>query len=116
MLDLTDPDTFLHGPPHDELTELRRRDPVHHQTMADGRDVWLVLRHRDVVQVARHPEVFSASEGGVVLETLAPDQVEAMRGMLLAMDPPRHLAFRRPVAPHFRKVVIDAREAQIRET
>jgi cytochrome P450 len=115
VLDLTDPDTFLDGPPHDLLTELRHRDPVHHQAMADGSDVWLVLRHRDVVQVARHPELFSASEGGVVLETLAPEQVEAMRGMLLAMDPPKHLAFRRPVAPHFRKVVIDAMEAQIRE-
>jgi cytochrome P450 len=115
VLDLTDPDTFRHGPPHEELTELRHRDPVHHQTMADGSDVWLVLRHRDVVHVARHPELFSASEGGVVLETLAPEQVEAMRGMLLAMDPPRHLAFRRPVAPHFRKVVIDAMEGQIRQ-
>jgi cytochrome P450 len=113
-LGLWDPDTFLDGPPHDLLTELRHRDPVHHETMADGSDLWLVLRHRDVVKVARDSASFSASLGGVVIETLAPEQVEAMRGMLLAMDPPKHLAFRKPVAPHFRKVVIEQLEPRIR--
>src|SRR6478736_9363503 len=38
-----------------------------------------------------------------------------MRNMLLAMDPPRHVDYRRPVAPRFKARVIAAMEEQIRE-
>jgi cytochrome P450 len=112
-VDLADPDTFVHGPPHEALAELRRSDPVHFCTMDDG-GFWAVLKHADVVKVARSPGLFSASEGGVVIETLAPEQVEAMRGMLLAMDPPRHLDYRRPMLAHFGRTVIGRMEDQIR--
>jgi cytochrome P450 len=50
----------------------------------------------------------------VVIETLAPEQVAAMRGMLLAMDPPRHLDYRRPMLAHFGRTVIGRMEDQIR--
>jgi len=113
-VDLTDPDTFVHGVPHEALAELRRTDPVYFQPMADGSRAWALLKHADVVKVAREPVLFSASEGGVVLETLAPEQVQAMRGMLLAMDPPKHLDYRKPLAPHFRKTVMYQMEGQIR--
>ena len=112
-VDLADPDTFVDGPPHEALAELRRSDPVHFCEMDDG-GFWAVLKHADVVKVARSPGLFSASEGGVVIETLAPDQVEAMRGMLLAMDPPRHLDYRRPMLAHFGRTVIGRMEDQIR--
>jgi cytochrome P450 len=112
-VDLADPDTFVQGPPHEALAELRRSDPVHFCEMDDG-GFWAILKHADVVKVARSPGLFSASEGGVVIETLAPDQVEAMRGMLLAMDPPRHLDYRRPMLAHFGRTVIGRMEEQIR--
>ncbi len=114
-VDLSDPDTFVNGVPHEALAELRRTHPVSFQPMADGSaGFWAVLRHADVVHVARHPNLFSASEGGVVIETLAPEQVEQMRGMLLAMDPPRHLDYRRPMAEHFKRGVIEGLERQVR--
>ena len=112
-VDLADPDTFVHGPPHEALAELRQSDPVHFCDMDDG-GFWAVLKHADVVKVAKSPGLFSASEGGVVIETLAPEQVEAMRGMLLAMDPPRHLDYRRPMLAHFGRLVIGRMEDQIR--
>jgi cytochrome P450 len=112
-VDLADPDTFVDGPPHEALAELRRSDPVHFCAMEDG-GFWAVLRHADVVKVAKSPGLFSASEGGVVIETLAPEQVAAMRGMLLAMDPPRHLDYRRPMLAHFGRTVIGRMEDQIR--
>ena len=37
-----------------------------------------------------------------------------MRNMLLAMDPPRHSDYRRPLAPHFGKREIDALERRVR--
>jgi cytochrome P450 len=90
------------------------QDPVHWQPAADGGGAWAVLRHADVTHVARSPEVFSASEGGVVLEDLEPDQLAMMRMMLLAMDPPGHLRYRRPLAPTFTPRAVALLEDQVR--
>ncbi|RMH72929.1 MAG: cytochrome P450, partial [Actinomyces sp.] len=95
-VDIFDPGIYVAGPPHELFARLRRESPVVWQDMPDQPGYWAVLRHRDVVHVARHPEIFSASAGGVVLEDLDPASLEQMRGMLLAMDPPRHTAHRKP--------------------
>ena len=108
------PETYVDGPPHELFTRLRREQPVVFQEMDDEPGYWAVLRHADVVHVARHPEIFSASEGGVVIENLEPPSLEQMRDMLLAMDPPRHTAYRRPIAPEFKARVIGGMEGRIR--
>jgi cytochrome P450 len=112
--DIYAPGAYVDGPPHAVFAELRRTDPVHWQEMPDGTGYWAVLRHADVVRVARDPVVFSASLGGVVLEDLAPEQLEMMRHMLLAMDPPAHEDHRRPLAPTFAAKVIGGMEDQVR--
>ena len=93
---LGDPDSFVDGVPHDLLTQLRATEPVSWQDMEGEPGFCAVLRHADVVHVAREPNLFSASQGGVVLEDLEPDSLEMSRDMLLAMDPPRHTTYRRP--------------------
>ena len=114
-VDLFDPDTYVHGPPHDAIAELRVASPVVRLPVPDGTECWAVLTHADVVHVAREPELFSASEGGVVVEELDPEQLQMMRHMLLAMDPPPHADYRRPVAPSFTARVIGRLEGQVRE-
>jgi cytochrome P450 len=114
MVDLSDPDAFVDAPPHAFLEELRRTQPVYWQDMAGEPGFWAVLKHADVVHVAREPRLFSASEGGVVLENLAPEQLQMMRNMLLAMDPPRHIDYRKPLAPSFTARVIGRLEGDIR--
>ena len=111
---LWDPDVFVGGPPHEFLAELRRTQPVYWQDMPDEPGFWAVLTHADLTAVAREPVLYSASEGGVVLENLAPDRLEQMRGMLLAMDPPKHVDYRRPLAPSFKARVIASLEGRIR--
>lgn len=111
---LGDPNTFTHGVPHELLAELRRTTPVAWQEMGDDTGFWAVLTHPDVVTVAREPNLFSASEGGVVVETLSEESLEMMRHMLLAMDPPRHVTYRRPLAETFKVKVIAELEPQIR--
>jgi cytochrome P450 len=115
MLDLYSPDNYVAAPPHEVFAELRRTQPVYFQEMTGEPGYWMVLKHADVVHVAREPVLFSASEGGVMLENLEQSQLEMMRNMLLAMDPPRHVDYRRPVAPRFKARVIAAMEDQIRE-
>jgi cytochrome P450 len=114
IVDLYDPDGYVAAPPHDVLAELRRTQPVYFQEMAGEPGYWMVLKHADLVHVAREPNLFSASEGGVMLENLEQAQLEMMRNMLLAMDPPRHVDYRRPIAPRFKARVIANMEAQIR--
>jgi cytochrome P450 len=50
----------------------------------------------------------------VVLEDLTPERLEGMRHMMLAMDPPHHMNYRRPLAPHFVPNIIGRMEEQIR--
>ena len=97
------------------LTALRRTDPVHWQPMAGEPGFWAVLRHADVAHVARHPEIFSASEGGVVLENRPPELLAMQRNMLLAMDPPVHTVHRTALSPHFRARVMAGIEHRVRE-
>ncbi|QUR69136.1 cytochrome P450 [Mycobacterium spongiae] len=114
-VDLASPDTFLHGAPHEALTALRRTDPVHWQPMDGEPGFWAVLRHADVVRVARHAEIFSASEGGIVIEDPPPQTLARVRTMLAAMDPPRHSAHRGPLSEHFRPRAIARREERVRD-
>jgi cholest-4-en-3-one 26-monooxygenase len=114
-VDLASPDAFVDGPPHAALAQLRRTDPVHWQPMDGEPGFWAVLRHADVAHVARHTEIFSASEGGMVVEDLSPENLAMVRNMLLAMDPPVHTAHRAPLTPHFRARVIGVIEARVRE-
>jgi cytochrome P450 len=114
VTDLYDPDLYVAGAPHEMFAELRRTQPVYFQEMSGEPGYWAVLKHADVVHVAREPLLFSASDGGVVLENLEPAQLDMMRNMLLAMDPPRHVDYRRPIAPRFKARVIAGMEQQIR--
>jgi cytochrome P450 len=114
-VDLASPDAFVNGPPHEALAVLRRTDPVHWQPMDGQAGFWAVLRHADVAHVARHTEIFSASEGGVVLEDMGPENLAMQRNMLLAMDPPGHTEHRGPLSLHFRARVIGTIEHRVRE-
>jgi cytochrome P450 len=114
-VDLATPDAFVDGPPHEALAALRHTDPVHWQPMDGEPGFWAVLRHADVAHVARRTDIFSASEGGIVIEDMGPESLAMMRNMLLAMDPPVHTKHRAPLSLHFRARVINGIEDRVRE-
>jgi cytochrome P450 len=114
QIDIYSPELYVEGPPHELFAELRRSKPVFWQEMPGEPGYWAVLKHADVVQVARETSEYSASEGGVVLEDLDPERLAMMRNMLLAMDPPRHTEYRRPLAPKFKRRVIAGLEHRVR--
>jgi cytochrome P450 len=113
-IDLADPDTFADGVPHETLAALRRSHPVLWQPMKDQPGFWAVLRHADVVSVARHSEIFSSSAGGITVEDVGEPTLQRVRSMLLAMDPPRHTAYRSPLSQHFRPRVIGGLADRVR--
>ena len=111
--DLSDPDLYVAGPPHELFTELRQTSPVFWN---DGIErYWAVLTHAGVEEVAKDALTFSSAEGGVVLEDLDPPRLEQMRGMLLAMDPPQHREVRRPLVARLTPKQIAVLESDIRE-
>jgi len=112
--DIYNPDLYVDGPIHEIFTDLRRNDPVHWQDMPDEPGYWAVMRHADVIHVARRPDLFSAEDKGVVLEDMTPERLAQARNMLLMMDPPRHSDFRKPLAPSFQAKVIGQMEDRIR--
>ena len=78
-------ETYVDSPPHDLFTRLRRKEPVVWQEMDGEPGYWAVLRHADVVHVAKNSDVFSATEGGVVIENLEPAGLEQR-----LLPPPQH--------------------------
>ena len=106
-IDLSDPDLFADGPPHDAYRHLRDEAPVfwHEATPSTPGDegFWCLTRHEDVTWAARQPALFSSvgggdrDGGGTLIEDL-PTGVAA--GVLFNMqDDPRHQHIRRLVTP-----------------
>lgn len=105
--DLTDPDLFSAGPPHEVYRHLRDDHPVywHEPTphTPDGEGFWCLTRHADVEWAAKNPDLFSSvgggdrDGGGTLIEDL-PTGLAA--GVLFNMqDDPRHHHLRRLVTP-----------------
>jgi cytochrome P450 len=100
-IDLTAPETYAQGFPHELFRRLRAEAPVSFLPEASGPGLWAVSRHQDVLAVLRDPATYSSSLGGVgILDEPAPS-LELMRQSILYMDPPRHTAMRRLVAGAF---------------
>lgn len=106
-IDLTDPDRFADGPPHEAYRWLRDHDPVHwHEptaTTPDAEGFWCLTRHADVAAAAKQADRFSSAGGGdrdgggTLIEDL-PAGFAA--GVLFNMqDDPRHHHIRRLVTP-----------------
>jgi hypothetical protein len=64
-VDIYSPDWYLGDDVHATFAELRRTDPVHWQDMPGEPGYWAVLKHADLVEVARHPEIYSAWLGSM---------------------------------------------------
>lgn len=114
-IDMYDPDLYVDESFHDVLSELRATDPVHWQDMPGEPGFWAILKHADVTHVARNPGLFSAMQLGVMLQDPPPAMRERIGDMLLMMDPPKHTAYRKPLADSFKARVIGQLEDRVRE-
>ncbi len=113
-VDLTDPDLWQRGVPHDEFRRLRSESPVAWSENPSGhRGFWVVTRHQDLVAISRDPATFSSRNGVITLDDLETDQLEARRTML-EEDPPRHRELRGLTSPHFTPRAVRAHEAYVR--
>jgi cytochrome P450 len=112
-VDLSSPDAYVHGFPHDTFRDLRARDPISLQHDSANRPFWAVTRYHDVVTVLRTPAVFSSWRGGVLLDDPPPAFLEKLRENMLNRDPPDHTQMRRLVNHVFTPRRIETLESRI---
>lgn len=110
MIDLTDPEIYVHGIPHEQFAELRRTAPVcwipqeRGSAGFDDEGYWAVTRHADVVAVSRDSETFSSWENTAIVRFQADmprERIEMQRYVMLNMDPPQHTQQRAIVSRGF---------------
>src|SRR5262249_2706752 len=114
--DLSNPDSFVAGVPHDTFRRLRAEAPVYwHPDAVHGGGFWAVTRHDDVWKVSLDQKTFSSSRGSALLPPFVEEELVAQRELMLNMDPPRHTKYRRLVNLGFSPKILNRTEQQVRE-
>ena len=93
--------------PFETLAELRERAPVAWSTAHDG--FWVVTDHEHVLDGFADYSTFTSSAGPAI-----PASPFGTRHIPVAMDPPEHGVYRRPLNDWFSKAAIADREPEIR--
>jgi cytochrome P450 len=109
--DVSHPDSFEKGFPHEAFRRLRREAPVfwHEGDYQGGRGYWIISRYETIKTISRQPLLFSSASGS---------GFEDDRGgfvSMIAMDPPGHRRYRALVSSGFTPRQIAAQEPQHRE-
>jgi cholest-4-en-3-one 26-monooxygenase len=93
-VDLSDPDTYRRGVPHEVFRRLRAEQPIAWQPTQQGRGFWAVTRYHDVTAVLRDPALYSSWRGGALLADPPPEFLAKLREGMLNRDPPEHTMLR----------------------
>jgi cytochrome P450 len=122
-LSLFDPDTYRAGPPHAYLARLRREAPVcwHEKPGPEvaissklDSGYWVLSKYQDVIDVSRNPHLYSSAAGTAFLFDAGPADLPGLQAMLINMDPPGHVKYRRLVQRGFTPRMVADLEPRIR--
>ena len=113
--DLSDPESFVAGVPHETFARLRREAPVAWHPDINGGGFWVVTKYKDVWTVSLDQATYSSARGTALLKVFAQDQLDAQSNLMLNMDPPRHTKYRRIVNMGFSPRMTNRLEPHIRE-
>ena len=118
QFDLMNPERMSKGVPFDAFKTLREKCPVSLQddTIRNA-SYWAVTKRDDLDFVSKHPELFSSSENLAHPQPGGddPEGVEIMRQLIINMDPPDHIKYRRVVRNAFTGKAVDALEPMMRQ-
>ena len=82
----------------------------------DGTGFWGITRYDDVVDISRNPTLFSSYRGGSNIKDYPPDDLSKIRMLMVNMDPPQHVKFRKLVSTGFTPRMVQALEGTIQKT
>lgn len=113
QFDPGDPELFRTDTFWPYFDRLRREDPVHYCKDSMFGPYWSVTRYNDIMEIETNHAVFSSASalGGITIRDIDPD---LRRESFISMDPPRHAAQRKTVAPMFTPTHLDNLALNIR--
>jgi cholest-4-en-3-one 26-monooxygenase len=114
-IDLADPQRFVDGTPHHWFARLRAEAPVYFHPEPDGPGFWCITKYQDLRHVSRNPRLFSSWQGGTNIEDREGEGLERLRLIMINMDPPQHVKFRRTVQRSFTPRLVEGMRAHVRE-
>jgi cholest-4-en-3-one 26-monooxygenase len=119
QFDLMNPMTHNKGLPFEAFATLRQECPVSFQDGAavHGGDFWAITKREDLDFVSKNPDKFSSSANLAHPQPGGsdPESLEIMRQLIINMDPPDHIKYRRVVRNAFTGKAVDALEPLMRE-
>ena len=102
-IDPSDRTRFVDGSIHPLMERLREEAPIHYCKDSPYGPYWSITKHRDIIEIEAVPAVYSSetANGGVAILDAEPETQAGGFESFISMDPPRHSAKRRTVAPAF---------------
>ncbi|WP_439815858.1 cytochrome P450 [Zavarzinia sp. CC-PAN008] len=100
-IDLLNPATFASGHPLEQYRWLRANAPVYRHAEPDGPGFWAVTRYDDVYEVDRDYRRFSSEPTIMIRDSPETDNAFGDYKMMLMMDPPQHMLYRRLIRSEF---------------
>jgi cytochrome P450 len=109
-----DPELFRTDTFWPYFERLRREQPVHYCKDSLFGPYWSITKYNDIMEIETQHAVFSSASslGGITIRDIDPD---LRRESFIAMDPPRHSAQRKTVAPMFTPTHLDQLAISIRQ-
>ena len=111
-IDVSDPSLYEQDTWRPLFARLRREAPVHYCAGSPYGPDWSVTRYDDIMTVELDHATYSSQLGGIQVEDQPADM---KRGSFIRMDPPRHTAQRKTVAPVAAPNNLASYEVTIRE-
>ena len=114
-VDLTNPDNYVTGVPHDMLAYLRHEHPVYWHEETDGPGFFAFTRHADVVRINQDNVTFSSHRRTALINELPEAELAQQQLMMLNMDRPIHTRYRLLVNKGFTPRMVGRLEARARQ-
>jgi cytochrome P450 len=111
-LDVSDPAIYQQDTWRPLFARLRQEAPIHYCANSRYGPYWSVTRYSDIMTVELDHAAYSSQLGGIQVEDQPADM---KRGSFIRMDPPRHTAQRKTVAPVAAPINLASYEVTIRE-
>jgi cytochrome P450 len=95
-IDVSNPELYRTDTWQPLFARLRAEDPVQYVPESAYGPYWSVTKYNDIMTVELDPQTYSSEVGGITIRDI-PDEIR--RESFISMDPPRHTAERKTVAP-----------------
>lgn len=114
---MIDPETYANGMPYDTLKAIRESGPIHWMSDSyQGAPYWLVTGRPEIDFISKNPGLFSSETHTALAEEMTEEEITGIHThMIINMDPPRQLKYRKIVRAAFTPKAVDSYEARFRE-